>query len=90
MRTVATGLDMPTMIAFFGPNDFLVLEKSTSRVQRVVNGSLQNTVLDLPVNFGCERGLLGIALHPDLLRYVYRTESSTGSETNNLADLGSI
>jgi hypothetical protein len=51
-------------MAFLGDDDILVLEKETGRVQRVVNGATQSTVLDLPVNFGSERGLLGIALHP--------------------------
>jgi glucose/arabinose dehydrogenase len=51
-------------MAFLGPDDFLVLEKRTGKVQRVVNGSIQSTVLDLAVNFASERGLLGIALHP--------------------------
>ena len=33
-------------------------------MQRVVNGAVQSTVLDLAVNSASERGLLGIALHP--------------------------
>src|SRR4051812_14254460 len=32
---------------------------------QVVNGAVQSTVLDLAVNSASERGLLGIALHPD-------------------------
>ncbi len=51
-------------MAFLGPNDMLVLEKATGKVQRVVNGVVQSTVLDLPVDSASERGLLGIALHP--------------------------
>ena len=51
-------------LEFIGPDDFLVLEKNTGRVQRIVNGALQGTVLDLAVNAASERGLLGIALHP--------------------------
>jgi glucose/arabinose dehydrogenase len=46
-------------------NDLLVAEKNTGRVQRIVNGTLQGTVLDLAVNNGSERGLLGLALHPN-------------------------
>ena len=64
VRTVASGLTTPSTIAFIGPNDFLVLEKNTGEVKRVTNGVVQGTVLDLSVNFGSERGLLGIALHP--------------------------
>jgi glucose/arabinose dehydrogenase len=65
IRTVVENLDQPTSMAFLGPNDFLVLEKATGQVKRVVNGAVQGTVLDLAVNSGSERGLLGIALHPD-------------------------
>ena len=89
VRTVVTGLTNPTTMAFIGPHDILVLEKSTGRVQRVMNGTIQ-TVLDLAVNFGSERGLLGIALHPDFPRdpgvYLYWTESSTGADTDVLSD----
>lgn len=64
IRTVITGLVTPITMAFVGPNDLLVLEKNTGKVQRVVNGTVQSTALDLAVNFASERGLLGIALHP--------------------------
>jgi hypothetical protein len=62
---VVSGLTEPTGIAFLRRNDFLVLEKSTGKVKRVVNGVVQSMVLDLAVNSFSERGLLGIALHPD-------------------------
>ena len=65
VRTVVGGLALPSSIAFLGPNDFLVLEKNSGRVKRVVNGAVQSTVLDLSVNNGSERGLLGVALHPN-------------------------
>jgi aldose sugar dehydrogenase len=65
VRTAVSGLVTPSTLAFLGPNDFLVLEKNTGRVKRVVDGEVQGVVLDLSVNFGSERGLLGIALHPD-------------------------
>jgi aldose sugar dehydrogenase len=64
LSTVVTGLTTPTSIAFLGEEDMLVLEKDTGKVQRVVQGAVQDTVLDLGVNFFSERGLLGIALHP--------------------------
>jgi aldose sugar dehydrogenase len=64
VRTVAGGLTTPSTIAFIGPNDFLVLEKNTGAVKRVTDNVVGDTVLDLSVNFGSERGLLGIALHP--------------------------
>ena len=43
----------------------LVLEKNTGKVQHVVNGSIAGTAIDLAVNNNSERGLLGIALHPN-------------------------
>ena len=65
VRTVTSGLVTPITLAFLGPNDLLVLEKNSGKVLRVVNGAVQGTVLDLGVNFASERGLLGIALHPN-------------------------
>ena len=55
----------PIGLAFLGPNDMLVIEKNTGRVIRVTDGEVAGTVLDLSVNAASERGLLGIALHPD-------------------------
>lgn len=90
VRTVVSGLDLPTTMAFIGTNDILVLEKNSGIVKRVINGSIHSTVLDLAVNFGSERGLLGIALHPDFPTnpgvYLYWTESSTGADTNVLSE----
>ncbi len=65
VQTTVTDLITPISMAFLGANDFLVLEKNTGEVKRVVNGAVQGTVLDLGVNFASERGLLGIALHPN-------------------------
>src|SRR5688500_10902065 len=85
VRPVATGLVQPTTMAFVGDDDLLVLEKGTGKVQHVVNGVLQETVLDLDVNNFSERGLLGIALHPDFPAdpgvYLYWTESTTEADT---------
>jgi glucose/arabinose dehydrogenase len=58
-------LATPIGLAFFGPDDMLVIEKNTGKVIRVTDGEVAGTVLDLSVNFGSERGLLGITLHPD-------------------------
>ena len=89
VRTVAEGLVTPTSIAFLGRNDILAIEKNTGRVQRIVNGDVQGTALDLAVNFGSERGLLGIALHPGFPAnpsvYLFWTESTTGADTNVLS-----
>jgi glucose/arabinose dehydrogenase len=91
VRTVVSGLNQPTTLVFLGPGDMFVLEKATGKVQRVVNGNIQGPVLDLAVNSGSERGLLGIALHPDFPMdpgvFLYWTESSTGADTSNLMDV---
>jgi glucose/arabinose dehydrogenase len=91
VRTAASGLDQPISMAFIGPNDMLVLEKATGKVQRVVNGVVQGTVLDLPVNSASERGLLGIALHPQFFVggrvYLFWSESSTGEDSVELAEV---
>ena len=90
VRTAVSGLDQPISMAFIGQNDMLVLEKATGRVKRVVNGVVQGTVLDLPVNSASERGLLGIALHPQFFVggrvYLFWTESTTGADSAELAE----
>jgi glucose/arabinose dehydrogenase len=90
VRTVVAGLDQPTTMAFLDDNDFLILEKASGQVKRVVNGTVQSVVLDLAVNSGSERGLLGIALHPNFPTtpyvYLYWTESSTGADTTVLSE----
>ena len=85
--TSANGIAQPIGIVFLGANDFLVLEKASGQVKRVINGVVQATpVLDLAVNFASERGLLAMALHPDFPAtphvFIRWTESSTGADTN--------
>src|SRR4029078_9351040 len=65
VRTAASGFTTPVSLAFLGASDMLVLEKNTGRVQHVVNGVTVGTAIDLAVNNNSERGLLGIALHPN-------------------------
>src|ERR687897_98027 len=87
LRTAVDGLQLPTSIAFLGPDDLLVLEKDTGKVKRVVDGVVTATVLDLAVNNFSERGLLGIALHPNFptnpgvyLYWTCRTEDPPADE----------
>ncbi len=92
VRKFVSGLTTPTTLSFINENDIFVLEKNTGKVRRVINGVLQpSAVLQLPVNFFSERGLLGIALHPNFKKnrfvYLYWTESSTGTVTGNPADV---
>lgn len=88
---VNTNLTTPTTMEFIGVNDFLIAEKATGQVKRVTNGSVAGVVLDLAVNSGSERGLLGMALHPNFPTnpgvYLYWTQSSTGADTAALADV---
>lgn len=91
VTTVISGLSQPTGMTFLGPSDFLVLEKASGKVKHVLNGAVVNTALDLAVNSASERGLLGIALDPDFIHnnfvYLYWTQSSTGADSANLADV---
>src|SRR5262249_25107814 len=92
VRTVVSGLTQPTSMAFIGPSDFLVLEKASGKVRRVTNGVIQAAnVLDLAVNSAVERGLLGIALHPDFPGnpgvYLYWTQTLSGVDSTTLADV---
>jgi glucose/arabinose dehydrogenase len=81
VRPLVSGLALPTTLAFIGPNDLLVLEKNSGLVKRVTNGAVAGVVLDLGVNNSSERGLLGIALHPQFPSnpgvYLYWTCRST-------------
>ena len=90
LRTVVSGLEQPTSMAFLGDDDILILEKASGKVKRVTGGAVASTVLDLAVNSGSERGLLGIALHPEFPEnpgvYLYWTESSTGADTTVLTE----
>jgi len=84
---LGSGITQPIGIVFLSHDDFLVLEKASGQVVRVINGVVQATpVLDLSVNSNSERGLLSLVLHPDFPTtpwvYVRWTESSTGADTN--------
>ncbi|MBA2732140.1 MAG: PQQ-dependent sugar dehydrogenase, partial [Acidobacteria bacterium] len=91
VKTIVSGLNQPTSMAFLDAKEFLILERATGKVQRVFNGQLQTTAVDLAVNSASERGLLGIALHPNFPTtpyvYLYWTESSTGMDTSNIDEV---
>lgn len=88
VEVVAGGLTEPTGLAFLADDDFFVIEKSTGEVHRVQSGEVGDPVLDLAVNFFDERGLLGIALHPDFDSnghvYLYWTSSGEGEGDEGL------
>ncbi len=82
VQEIVSGLNTPTAMAFIGAGDILVLEKNTGRVRRVLNGTLQGVpVLDVNVDTTSERGMLGIAVHPNFpassFVYLYFTESTS-------------
>ena len=87
------GLSQPIGIVFLGSaNDFLVLEKASGRVKRVIGGVVQaNPVVDLAVNSSSERGLLSLVLHPNFpatpYAYIRWTESSTGADSTAVGDV---
>jgi aldose sugar dehydrogenase len=91
VRTTVAGLSQPTSMAFLGHDDFLVLEKASGQVKRVRDGEVQGTVLDLAVNSNSERGLLGIALHPQFKRngwvYLFWSESKTDADSTGGTDV---
>jgi glucose/arabinose dehydrogenase len=77
---VANGLELPTGMAFLGPNDILVIEKENGTVQRIIDGKmLPEPLLDVNVGRVSERGLLGIAVskHVNGPTYVFLFYSET-------------
>ena len=62
IELVANGFDFPTTMAFLGPNDFLILEKSGA-VKRVTDGVIvEKPLIEVNASLKDERGLLGIAV----------------------------
>jgi len=87
LETVATGIHTPTTMAFVAPDDFLVLEKTTGRVRRVLGGVLQPLpVLVFDVDGVGERGLLGIAVNTESppAVFIYVTEDLAGGPANRV------
>src|ERR671921_895479 len=60
-EVVVEGLELPTTMAFLGPNDMLVLEKEKGTVQRIIDGKiLPQPLLDVNVAGSIERCMCGI------------------------------
>jgi glucose/arabinose dehydrogenase len=78
VELVVGGLELPTTMAFVGPDDFLVLEKDKGMVLRVTNGIISNKpLLDVNVANSIERGMLGVAVAKNDSRtyvFLYYTE----------------
>ena len=63
VELVVGGLEIPTTMAFLGPDDFIVLEKDKGTVLRVINGVISSKpLLDVNVATSVERGMLGVAV----------------------------
>lgn len=88
VEVAASGLTEPTGLAFIGPDQFFVTEKSTGEVHLVSEGEVSEPVIDLAVNYFDERGLLGIAVHPEFdsngFVYLYWTASGEGEGDGGL------
>ena len=80
VELVHDGLELPTTMAFLGPNDILVLSKINGTVQRILNGKLlPEPLLDVNVANKNERGMLGIAVAKNTTGtyvFLYFTEST--------------
>lgn len=78
IELVADGLELPTTMAFLGPNDFIVLEKEKGTVLRVMNGIISDgPLLDVNVANSVERGMLGVAVSKNISKtfvFLYFTE----------------
>jgi aldose sugar dehydrogenase len=62
VELVARDLDFPTSIEFLGKDDFLLLEKNTGNIYRILNGNVTGPLIHIDVSQKDERGLLGIAI----------------------------
>ena len=58
VEKVTDNLDIPTSMAFLGPNDIRVTEKTTGKVMGILDGLVMpQPVLDVPVASLIERGI---------------------------------
>lgn len=87
LSTMASGLTLPTTMAFLDDGTLLILEKNTGRLQHVSRSGTR-PLLDLAVNNNLERGALGIARHPSFDRqpfvYLYWTWNGRGEGPRGL------
>ncbi len=94
VEQVVDGLDIPTTMAFLGPDDFLVLEKDKGTVIRVNRGTISNIpLLDVNVANFIERGMCGIAVSKDDSKtyvFLYYTEidGKDGDDRNGKSPVG--
>jgi aldose sugar dehydrogenase len=88
VEEVASGLELPTTMAFLGPDDILVLEKEKGTVQRIVDGQIQpEPLLDVNVAGAIERCMCGIAVSKDIPGHTYVFLYYTEAETADREDM---
>jgi aldose sugar dehydrogenase len=88
VEEVASGLELPTTMAFLGPGDILVLEKEKGTVQRIVDGQIQpEPLLDVNVAGAIERCMCGIAISKDISGHTYVFLYYTEAETADREDM---
>lgn len=90
-EVVVEGLELPTTMAFLGPNDILVLEKENGMVKRIVDGNiLPEPLLDVNVAGFIERCMCGIAVSNDTpghtYVFLYYTEAQTADRDDMTAN----
>ena len=88
VEEVASGIGLPTTMAFLGPSDILVLEKEKGTVQRIVDGQIQpEPLLDVNVAGAIERCMCGIAISRDIPGHTYVFLYYTEAETVDREDM---
>ena len=90
VEIVVEGLNSPASMEFLGTNDILVLEKNNGTVKRIVDGEINQTLLDVNVANEHERGMLGLAVAENNNRtyvFVYYTESSGEDGNDNCPNI---
>jgi glucose/arabinose dehydrogenase len=91
-KTAVTGLNSPTVIDWVAGGRYMLVAEQKGAVRVVDNGTLRSTpLIDLSgqVNSGGDRGLLGMAIHPNFptTPYVYLSYTYDPPETAGKAGL---
>ncbi len=87
-ETVVANAARPAGLAFAADGRVFYTEKNTGRIRSVAPGTTgDQAVAQVGVNFAGDRGLLGIALHPDFSEnrrvYVFYSRSDTDVSSDN-------
>jgi aldose sugar dehydrogenase len=88
VQEVIAGLELPTTMAFLGPDDILVLEKEKGTVQRIIDGQIQpEPLLDVNVAGAVERCMCGIAISTDTPGHTYVFLYYTEADSTDREDM---